>query len=397
MILFSAIFLLCLIALLHTYIFYPRFVLWFGKWKINNQKCYFKSETLPNIILLMAAYNEEKVIGQKMESILKINYPKEKIKLYIGSDASTDQTDSIIQSYTDRLNITLKRLHGRSGKTKILNVLFQTYLPNADLDNDILLLTDANVMFHAELFFQLAKHFKNEEIGIVGANFVNTGITENGIAHQEKQYISSESAIKYNEGKIWGTMMGTFGGCYAVRAQLFPTIPNHFIVDDFFVTMYVFEKNKKAILEPEALCYEDVSTLMSEEFRRKARVSSGNFQNLFHYKHLLFSSNLGLTFSYISHKVLRWLGPFFILFLTISAFVLYLVFHVVPMKYFILALLGFYALYFIDIFLSMFHIHIKLFRLVSYFLAMNVALFKGFFMYQKGIKSSIWTPTKREI
>ena len=116
----------------------------------------------------------------------------------------------------------------------------------------------------------------------------NIGIKKDGISHQEKTYISAEVASKNAESVLWGTMMGPFGGCFSLRKKLWEKIPSHFLVDDFFINMHVLQKGFKSINEPNAIVFEDVSNDLSDEFRRKIRISSGNFQNLFHYKHLLF-------------------------------------------------------------------------------------------------------------
>jgi cellulose synthase/poly-beta-1,6-N-acetylglucosamine synthase-like glycosyltransferase len=150
------------------------------------------------------------------------------------------------------------------------------------------------------------------EIGLVDSNMRNIGIKKDGISHQEKTYISAEVASKNAESLLWGTMMGPFGGCFALRKKLWEKIPSHFLVDDFFINMLVLQKGFKSINEPNAIVFEDVSNDLSDEFRRKIRISSGNFQNLFHYKHLLFDFSW-IAFSFFSHKVLRWLTPFFIL------------------------------------------------------------------------------------
>jgi hypothetical protein len=198
---------------------------------------------------------------------------------------------------------------------------------------------------------------------------------------------------KYREGVIWGTMIGAFGGIYAMRKKLYAPVPPNFIVDDFFLTMQVLEKKKQAINELQAVCYEDVSNKLSEEFRRKVRISSGNFQNLSRFAGLLFPPTSGLAFSFLSHKVLRWLGPLFIVFTELSAIAL----GVYVFEYRVLAAFGAatFLLPLIDWVLQKLGAHISVLRFITHFYSMNLALFLGLIRYFRGIKTDVWTPTQR--
>ena len=167
-------------------------------------------------------------------------------------------------------------------------------------------MTDANVLFDKQTIFELVKHFKNSTIGLVDSKMQNIGIKKDGISFQEKTYISSEVSVKQRESLLWGAMMGPFGGCFAFRKNLWGEIPSHFLVDDFYLNMLILEKGFKSINEPKALVFEDVSNNLKDEFNRKIRISTGNFQNLFHFKHLLFDFSW-VAFVFFSHKVLRWL------------------------------------------------------------------------------------------
>lgn len=104
-------------------------------------------------------------------------------------------------------------------------------------------------------------------------------------------------------------MIGPFGGFYALRKNLYQLIPENFLVDDFFICMNVLKQNFKSIADPDAIAYEEVSEDWKQEYKRKARISAGNFQNLIHFENLLLRFN-STSFCFFSHKVLRWLGPF---------------------------------------------------------------------------------------
>ncbi len=389
------------IAVVYSYIIYPKILAWLAKGKQENLNVYSPTEKegLPYIFLVMAVYNEEKVLEEKLKSVYETDYPVNRFQLLIGSDNSTDKSHQIIGEYAAKYgNIHLEIYGGRNGKIRIVNQLIAKHQNQIKAaPNAILLLTDANVMFTPNLLYELSKHFKNPSIGLVGANVLNIGVKNSGISFQEKWYIQRENVIKHYEGKLWGSMMGAFGACYAMRANLFIPVPQNFIVDDFYLTLKVIEQKYEAIKELKAVCYEDVSDDIFEEYRRKKRISAGNFQNLKTFMHLLWPNKKGVALSFWSHKVLRWLGPLFI----IGAFVGSLLLAVNDPKgnlFYVLALLLqmlIFCIPIMDTVLKSVHIHIKLFRFITYFYLMNIALFIGLFNYLKGIKSNVWKPTKR--
>jgi len=343
----------------------------------------------------MAAHNEEAVIEDKIESLLAQDYPQEKVTIYIGSDNSTDQTNGIIHGYAQQYeHIKLYPFSTRQGKPGIINQLAQEALWESDVEQEqLFLMTDASVMLSVDVFSQLAAHFKNPEVGLVDAHMIYTGSQAAGISASEQSYLSSEVLLKSNESKLWGTMIGPFGGCFMLRSELFFPVPKRFLVDDFFLAMKVLQRGYKVINELDAKCYESVSHEISEEFKRKKRISTGNFQNLNYFKGLL-NPLRPLGFAFWSHKVLRWLGPFFILAMLGSAVVLALGsgFFLGVASLLVGLVIG---VPIVDKLLSIAGVHFSLFRNVRYFVMMNVALLVGFFNFLKGVENSVWEPTKR--
>lgn len=372
-------------AILHSYVVYPFWLLMLTSNKRKATAQFIVQDHLPDVAILMAAYNEEKVIGEKIESVFDTSYPREKIRFYIGSDASTDKTDSIIEELSKKYpQIKLVRFGGRTGKSGIINQLA------SEANQPIFILTDANVIFKHDTLFNLVRHFKNEEIAQVAANIVKVSASNKGIASQEKSYIAIENKIKFAESVRWNVIMGAEGGCYAIRKENFSPVPKNFYMDDFYITLNVIEQKKQVLFEQEAICNEDVPTQSQEEFKRKIRISIGNFQNLNRYRKLLWNFD-GISFAFWSHKVLRWLTPFFLITCFISSFILAIY---TPFFMFILALqlLGFLT----PVIDWLIRINFPPLRFVSHFYLMNLALLRGFVIYMKGIESNVWQPTKRE-
>ena len=374
------------LLILHTYVFYPLFMILIYRNSNHNQLLFYSDDELPSIAILIAAYNEEKVIEKKILSVFNTNYPSSKLKVFIGSDASTDRTDEIISNLTNTYsNIEFIKFKGRVGKISIINHL------QSLCDEPVLILSDANVIFKQNTIFELVKYFKDSNVGLVSANIIKESSNNDGISYQEKKYLNFENKIKASESYAFNFIMGAEGGCYAIRNNLFSKVPSNFIVDDFFITMQVLERKNYALLNNLAICIEDVTTDISSEYRRKVRISSGNFQNLFFFKHLLFDFS-SICFAFWSHKVLRWLTPFFI-FICLFSSVFLIPYH----KFFIWISCIQLVLLLFPLFNYFFKFNNVFLKFIAHFYLMNFALFEGFIKFIKGIKSSIWEPINRNV
>jgi cellulose synthase/poly-beta-1,6-N-acetylglucosamine synthase-like glycosyltransferase len=342
----------------------------------------------PMVSILLAAFNEEAVIEEKIRSVFRTSYPAGRFELVIGSDHSTDRTAKII----DRLSGEFSGLRfynyiERQGKPNVINKLAK------EAQGEILILTDANVMFDENTLCRIIDPFIDPIIGLVDTQMINIGMKREGISYQEKAYISREVQIKYLESRLWGAMMGPFGGCFAIRAHLFETVPENFLVDDFFLNMKVLESGYQAVNNPGARVYEDVSNDLSIEFKRKIRIATGNFQNLKRFRKLLSPAKPAVSFCFLSHKVIRWLGPVFLLLALLT---------LIFLAFFSLYYLGLLIVYLVvlivpalDYLLKKLNLHFKFLRFITHFLGMNLALSIGMVRYLKGVKTNVWQPTKR--
>jgi cellulose synthase/poly-beta-1,6-N-acetylglucosamine synthase-like glycosyltransferase len=378
-------------ALLHGYILYPLILKVLAHFtspppSAHSNENNSTAASMPAISILMAAYNEEKVIGEKIQSILLSNYPTEKIEILVGSDSSTDSTNPIVQSFA---GVKLIAFEQRSGKVKIINQLV------AQASHPLLILTDANVLFDKDTLFHLTKHFTNEAVSLVDSAMISTHRHTKNVAQAESTYLRGERAIKYHEGTLWGLMMGPFGGCFALRKKDFHWVPENFLVDDFYINMKVLASGKKAISEPQAKVYESIPTNWVIEFKRKVRIAAGSYQNLLTFFPLLFKFNL-LAFCFLSHKVIRWKGPFLMIGLYLSNTFLLLCLPTVlsqPVYLLVFVLQNSVILLFL---LRCIGVKNAITQLSFHFITTNTALLMGFIQFLMGIHSSIWKPTERE-
>ncbi len=376
-----------LLLIAHSYMIYPLILQVLSHRKREND-LYFDETEYPAVTVLMSAYNEQKVMADKLTSILGSSYPAEKITVIVGSDASTDRTNEILLAFAEKdPRIRPVLFKERQGKPGVINQLVE------QAGDAFIIMTDANVMFHRDTIPKLIRHFRNSEIGIVGGNVINETVDKNGVAIQEKAFLSREILLKYREGLIWGATIGVEGSVYAIRKELYTPVPRGFAVDDFFISMNVLRKGKQAILEIDAVTYENVPNMMSEEYRRKVRIATGNFRNLRYFGRELIHPWRGDSFAYLSHKVIRWLGPFLILAFMLSNIFLCADHEIYRIALFLLG--GVLCLPIIDYFLSKIGIHIVFLRFVRHFISMNIALFHGFINNLGGIKKDVWQPTNR--
>ena len=385
------------LGLVHTYVLYPLILAVLAKGKSNNTSFFTKEEEWPLVSVLMSVYNEERVIKEKLESLQNLDYPEGKLKVYIGSDCSSDKTNDILSQYAKEWNsLYFFPFTERGGKPGVINRLVDLVAKEDSLTNDhIFLLTDASVMLQADTLRNLVRHFKREDLVLVDANMQSTGTKNEGISKSENQYVSNEVMNKNREGILWGKMIGPFGGCYVIRSSYFSKVPDNFLVDDFYIAFKAFEKGGNATNDLEAICYEAVSDDMNEEYRRKRRISSGNFQNLRTFRHLLWPPFSPLAFAFLSHKVLRWLGPFFLIFtFTISAYLSYQG-NIIYQILFCIQIVLWGIVPLLDLILNKININFGFLRNIRYFIYMNIALLHGFIKYLSGIKNNVWQPTKR--
>jgi len=382
----SFLFWLGFVFILHSYVLYPYIL----KFLIRKKGIAANRSMLthrPALSIIIPAHNEEQVLGEKLNSILASDYDLSSLEIIIGIDQSTDFSGIIAESFQTKFpNFKVKYFSERQGKINIVNAL----VPEAQ--HELIVLTDANVLFTKDTLKALSQHFIDPSIGLVDTRMKNYGRKNTGISMPESDYIAGEVKVKEAEGALWGAMMGPFGGCFAFRKICFTPIPSHFLVDDFYINMTCLEKGFKCINEQNAVVLEDVSNDLKVEFKRKIRISAGNFQNLSRFWRLLLKFN-GLSFAFFSHKVLRWISPVFLIFmiLQILAEANNSLFY--SICYFILIMIP--LTFLVDYLARKQQTHVVFLRYFIHFISMNVALFFGLLQFLKGIRSSVWEPTKR--
>lgn len=366
--------------ILYSYILYPVVLYAFSYF--FKKKVSFDKQHKPTFGIVIPVYNEEKVIIEKIKNILAINYPPNKLSIWIGSDQSSDNTNKLVEEFDD-LRVHLWIAPKRGGKTEILN----NFIPM--IDAQILLMTDANTMHDPECLNKMAGYFADESVGAVAGRVIHT--QSGGSELSEVAYRSFEVWQKKNESMLHSSI-SAFGGFYAIKKALVKPIPfNAYSNDDVLIPMNVIRQKKRVLFEKEAISYEDLAGNVKDEFQRRIRIGAGNFQSFFWLFDFLNPFMGWPAFCYISHKVLRWFSPLFFAGIYITSALLTFIFpDIVYQIIFGGACAG------ILISLTYKFPGIKTLRPFYYFLVMNIALFLGLFRYASGIKSAAWSRTERE-
>lgn len=341
----------------------------------------------PEVTLVVAAYNEEAVIREKIENTLALDYPKEKLRLLFITDGSTDNTPAIISRFP---GIQLLHSNARNGKTAALNRAME------HVQTPYVIFCDANTLLNTGAVRNMVKHYADGRTGGVAGEkkVISSGAA--GAAATEGVYWKYESFLKKLDAELY-SVVGAAGELFSIRTALFQPVEEDVILDDFVISLRINIKGYRIAYAPDAYAMETPSDSIKEEHKRKIRISAGGFQSIVMLRALLNIFRYPLvSFQYISHRVLRWtLSPLSLLIFLLSNIVLAIypggwffnAFLVVQVLGYLAALTGYK--------LAERNIKISLFYIPFYFLFMNIAVYQGFYRYLTRSQSAAWEKAKR--
>jgi len=259
----------------------------------------------------VAAYNEEKNLPAKLANLATLDYPADLLDVVVVSDGSVDGTNKILGAWDGPGRRSVKlAIHG--GKAAALNVGV------AEAKGEIIVFTDARQIIASDALKVIVANFADPCVGCVSGELI---LRENPIDRSSEGlglYWRVEKNIRYWEGLV-GSTVGATGALYAVRDKLLVPIPQDLILDDVYVPLQVVRQGQRVVFEPKALAWDDLVPTAKQEFRRKLRTLTGNYQLLQHAPWILTPSN-PLLLQFVCHKVLRLLVPFTLLSLLVSSF-----------------------------------------------------------------------------
>ncbi len=337
----------------------------------------------PAVSLIISAYNEAAVIEKKLDNAVKLQYAGDPIEIIVISDASDDGTDEIVQARPEK-NIRLCRQETRLGKSAGLT----RFCPEAK--GDVLVFTDANSMFLPDAIEKLVRHFDDPKIGYtVGSQRYNDA-DETASAESEKAYWNFELLLKQWESRV-SSVVGADGAIYALRKELFqPLRPED--INDFLLPLKIVVAGFRGRYEPQAICFEEAAPSFHGEFRRKYRIVNRSLRAVLKAPQSLNPFRVGVfAFQLLGHKVLRWLGPIFLIALLISSLILTL-YDVQPFEILLAVQLVAYS-----IALAYVVPPLRQFRVVYiafYFVLVNLASLYGIALLVFGRTIGVWKPQR---
>ncbi|MBX2876919.1 MAG: glycosyltransferase family 2 protein [Saprospiraceae bacterium] len=389
----TTIFFVSLLICVYTYLGYGIVVWLLVKIKENwvKPKAYPSVEQTsewPAVTLLVAAYNEADILGDKLQNCFDLDYPQEQLQLLFVTDGSNDRSAEILASADGILH-----LHDAARRGKIAAVKRAMKY----VKTDYVVFTDANTFLNPLSIKRLVHHFQDPSIGAVaGEKRVRQEGDKAASGAGEGLYWKYESFLKNLDTRFY-SVVGAAGELYAIRTALFQPVPADAILDDFEQTLKIAQAGYRVAYEPDAFAEEEPSADLHEELKRKVRICAGGFQAMSRLLPLLNIFQFGrLSFQYISHRVLRWtIAP---LCLPIALFSnVYLAYFTESWLFKVLLLLqiGFYLQAFLGYTMQDRKVSIKGFFVPLYFCIMNYAVYAGFLRFIRKKQSVNWEKAKR--
>lgn len=299
-----------IILLFYTYFGYPLFMALLLKFK--KERPINKKEITPYISIVIPAYNEEKSIGAKLNEVINLNYPREKMEVIVVSDASSDRTDEIISGFLSQ-GVKLVRMEKRSGKI----AAYRKVLPL--LKGEIIVFSDATSILSTNSLIHLISNFNDETVGCAGGVLTYVNLKQASVGKGEKKYWSYEKRIREYENKLCSlpSVSGTF---YAVRKELYPLDMKDDLADDLIVPFYVRKKRMRIVIDDSAICKDFTTLTIKEEMGKRIRITVQNIRGLLDQPDILNPFQYGLySILVISHKLFRLLVPIFLLTIFIAS------------------------------------------------------------------------------
>ncbi len=262
------------------------------------------ADDLPTVSIIIPAHNEEDVIESKLQNAMSLDYPKEKMQILVGTDNCTDNTVPIVERYLDK-GVRLLVGQGRRGKPATVNSIVEAST------GEILLFSDANVMFRPNVLSVLVKHLlEDRAAGCVSGNVILES-EQSSFGEGEERYYQLERAMHENESRV-GSMMGVDGGMFLIWRDCYQPPPGDIILDDFVISMSVIRQGRRIGYEGKAIAIESATPSATAEYRRRVRVSAGAVQSM-RLGYFPTTKTPIEAWQYASHKLVRWLSTIWLL------------------------------------------------------------------------------------
>jgi len=338
----------------------------------------------PTVSIIITAYNEELVLAAKLENTLALGYPHELIEIIVASDCSTDRTDDIVRKYSGQ-RVKLVRQPERLGKTAAQNAAV------AQAAGEIILFSDATSLYKTDVVRALIPNFADPTVGCVAGRLIYVDPSESRVGRGARSYWSYETFLKKHESRVC-SLIGASGCLYAVRRSAYVPLYNE-ACSDFIIATKMVEQGLRAVYEPNAICTEETNRRSDNELKMRVRVIAQTFTDLWRHRAMLNPIRSGFyAVQLLSHKVMRYLVPVFLLALLGASAILasdFLFYRIL-----LACQLAGYACGAIAWLLDRLGKRSRLLALPQHFLLANVASLIAIFKFLRGERYARWEPIR---
>ena len=368
-------------ALIYTYVGYPALIALISTLRPSRVR---RSDFTPPLTIIITAYNEERALAGKLANTLALDYPRDQIEIIVASDCSSDRTDEIAQSFHNQ-GVILHRQPQRLGKTAAQNAAVEK------ARGEILVFSDATSLYAPDALRNIARNFADETVGCVGGRLVYVDPGNTHIGRGAKRYWGYETFLKRHESAA-GSLIGVSGCLYAVRRSAYTLLYNE-ACSDFIIATKMVEQGLRSIYEPEAICTEETNQRQDNELRMRVRVIAQTFTDLWRHRPMLNPLRSGLYgIQLLSHKVMRYFVPFFLIALFAASAVL-AAYSLSYRAFFLAQSLG-YLCGAMSWLLENFGVRSRVLALPHYFVLANVASVIAMFQFLRGERYARWEPIR---
>ena len=302
------VFWLSVVAIVYTYAGYPLLLILLSTVRGNPIR---RVAHTPTVTVIIAAYNEERDLAAKLENTLLLDYPKSHLEVIVTSDCSQDRTDEIALSFASR-GVRLHRQTERLGKTAAQNAAVEK------AGGEILLFSDATTHYEPDVLRRLVPNFADKEVGCVTGQVIYSADTESTVGKGTRSYWSYEFLLKERESSL-GSLIGVCGCMYAVRKSAYVPL-YHEACSDFLIATMMVKQGLRAIYEPTAVCREEPNLHANKELAVRVRIITQTFADLWRNRDMLNPLTSGFyAIQLLSHKVMRYLTPVFLIAIFITS------------------------------------------------------------------------------
>ena len=337
-----------------------------------------------SVTIIITAYNEERALTAKLENTLALNYPPELLEIIVASDCSTDRTDKIARAFAAR-GVRLHRQPQRLGKTAAQNAAVEL------AHGEIILFSDATSLYKSDVVRAIMPSFADPTVGCVAGRLVYVDPSDSRVGRGARSYWGYETFLKARESNVC-SLIGASGCLYAVRRTAYMPL-NHEACSDFIIATRMVEQNLRAVYEPSAICTEETNRRAGNELKMRVRVIAQTFTDLWRHRAMLNPLRSGFyAVQLLSHKVMRYLVPFFLLGIFAASAVLVrqnFYFQIL----FAAQVIG-YGCALLASALDRFGVRSNLLVFPQYFVLVNVASLIALYKFIRGERYAHWEPIR---